>query len=212
MPCERRMSVWWMESSDKWTLRSCSTSFPGFLSNSSLCRDAYERTLGTRLLFADFFDGLHLSLFREPVEIFSERLPSGLYRVLPKFKFKKEKKLLSQCLLGLQAGTPLVTVFKESPVLVYFWAPSAAWMGLHFHNWGDYNGILFFIWVTTEWGCTFSRFWGSAIKIQVGRDLKMRRFTTFKFKTSVGSFQDDLVKRLHELTARCINRKWLKLG
>ena len=96
------------------------------------------------MLFADFFDGLHLSLFREPVEIFSERLPSGLYRVLPKFKFKKEKKLLSQCFLGQQAGTPLVIVFKESPVLVYFWAPSAAWMGLHFHNWGDYNGILFF--------------------------------------------------------------------
>ena len=55
------------------------------------------------------------------------------------------KKLLSQCLLGLQAGTPLVIVFKESPVLVYFWAPSVAWMGLHFHDWGDYNGILFFI-------------------------------------------------------------------
>ena len=44
------------------------------------------------MLFADFFDGLHLSLFREPVEIFSERLPSGLYRVLPKFKIQKRKK------------------------------------------------------------------------------------------------------------------------
>ena len=58
---------------------------------------------------------------------------------------KEKKKLLSQCLLGLQAGTPLVIVFKESPVLVYFLTPSAAWMGLHFHDWGDYNGILFFI-------------------------------------------------------------------
>ena len=75
--------------------------------------------MGTRLLFADFFDGLHLSLVIEPVEIFSERLPSGLYRVLTKFKFKRKKKrLLSQCLFGLQAGTPLVIVFKESPVLV----------------------------------------------------------------------------------------------
>ena len=92
-------------------------------------REPWEQV---RLLFADFCDGLHLSLFREPVEIFSERLPSGLCRVLPKFKFKKEKKLLSQCLLGLQASTPLVIVFKESPVLVYFWAPPGAGWGCIF--------------------------------------------------------------------------------
>ena len=32
-------------------------------------------------------------------------------------------------------------------------------MGLHFHNWIDYNGDPFLI-VLPEWGHTFSDFWG----------------------------------------------------
>lgn len=77
---------------------------PGSLSNPALCRDAYERTLGTRLLFADFCDGLHLSLFWEPVEIFSEWLPSGLYGVLPKFKFTERKKKTFKPVLTWSTG------------------------------------------------------------------------------------------------------------
>ena len=28
------------------------------------------------------------------------------------------------------------------------------WMGSHFHDWIDYNGVAFSIWLL-EWGCTF---------------------------------------------------------
>ena len=30
------------------------------------------------------------------------------------------------------------------------------WMGSHFHDWIDYNGLL-------EWGRTFSDFWGKTV-------------------------------------------------
>ena len=33
------------------------------------------------------------------------------------------------------------------------------WMGSHFHDWIDYNGVEFSI-ELLEWGCTFSDFWG----------------------------------------------------
>ena len=33
------------------------------------------------------------------------------------------------------------------------------WMGLHFHDWSDYNGVAFSI-ELLEWGCQFSDFWG----------------------------------------------------
>ena len=33
------------------------------------------------------------------------------------------------------------------------------WMGSHFHNWIDYNGVAFLI-ELLEWGRTFSDFWG----------------------------------------------------
>ena len=33
------------------------------------------------------------------------------------------------------------------------------WMGSHFHDWSDYNGVAFSI-ELLEWGRTFSDFWG----------------------------------------------------
>ena len=33
------------------------------------------------------------------------------------------------------------------------------WMGLHFHDWSDYNGVAFSI-ELLEWGRIFSDFWG----------------------------------------------------
>ena len=33
------------------------------------------------------------------------------------------------------------------------------WMGLHFHDWSDYNGVAFSI-ELLEWGHIFSDFWG----------------------------------------------------
>ena len=33
------------------------------------------------------------------------------------------------------------------------------WMGLHFHDWIDYNGVTFLV-ELLEWGRTFSRFLG----------------------------------------------------
>ena len=33
------------------------------------------------------------------------------------------------------------------------------WMGSHFHNWSDYNGVAFLI-DLLEWGRKFSDFWG----------------------------------------------------
>ena len=33
------------------------------------------------------------------------------------------------------------------------------WMGLHFHDWSDYNGVAFSI-ELLEWGRKFSDFWG----------------------------------------------------
>ena len=32
-------------------------------------------------------------------------------------------------------------------------------MGLHFHHWIDYNGVIFTI-ELIQWGCTFSDLWG----------------------------------------------------
>ena len=29
------------------------------------------------------------------------------------------------------------------------------WMGSHFHNWTDYNGVTFLVELLTEWGRTF---------------------------------------------------------
>ena len=34
------------------------------------------------------------------------------------------------------------------------------WMGSHFHDWIDYNGVAFSI-DLLEWGCKFSDFWVS---------------------------------------------------
>ena len=33
------------------------------------------------------------------------------------------------------------------------------WMGSHFHNWIDYNGVTFLV-ELLEWGCTFPGFLG----------------------------------------------------
>ena len=47
------------------------------------------------------------------------------------------------------------------------------WMGSHFHNWIDYNGVTFLV-ELLEWGHTFWDFWDA--KILVSRDLKIGRF------------------------------------
>ena len=36
------------------------------------------------------------------------------------------------------------------------------WMGLHFHDWIDYNGVAFSK-ELLEWGRTFSDFWGKRV-------------------------------------------------
>ena len=36
------------------------------------------------------------------------------------------------------------------------------WMGTHFHDWIDYNGLAFSI-ELPEWGRTFSDFWGKTV-------------------------------------------------
>ena len=36
------------------------------------------------------------------------------------------------------------------------------WMGSHFHNWINYNGVAFSI-ELVEWGRTFCIFWGKAV-------------------------------------------------
>ena len=38
------------------------------------------------------------------------------------------------------------------------------WMGLHFHDWIDYNGVVFSIDVL-EWGRTFSDFGGKSSRV-----------------------------------------------
>ena len=49
-------------------------------------------------------------------------------------------------------------------------------MGSHFHNRIDYNGVVPLI-EYLKWGHIFT-IWGGQ-KIQVGRDLKMRRFLLY---------------------------------
>ena len=46
------------------------------------------------------------------------------------------------------------------------------WMGSHFHDWIDYNGVAFSI-ELLEWGRTFSDFWGK--KILLHRESKWSR-------------------------------------
>ena len=36
------------------------------------------------------------------------------------------------------------------------------WMGSHFHDWFDYNGVAFSL-ELQEWGCTFLDFWGKKV-------------------------------------------------
>ena len=49
------------------------------------------------------------------------------------------------------------------------------WMGSHFHNWIDYNGVIFLV-ELLEWGRTFSGFCDK--KILVNRDLEIGKFAT----------------------------------
>ena len=46
------------------------------------------------------------------------------------------------------------------------------WMGSHFHDWSDYNGVAFSI-DLLEWGGKFSDFWGK-------QGFKMGRFSAKK--------------------------------
>ena len=38
------------------------------------------------------------------------------------------------------------------------------WMGSHFHDWIDYNGVTFLV-EFLEWGCTFRDFWDKKILV-----------------------------------------------
>ena len=60
------------------------------------------------------------------------------------------------------------------------------WIGWHFHDWIDYNGVAFSI-ELLEWGRTVGHFGGQ--KIQVG---KWEDFYYIKFNKCISSFQDDL--------------------
>jgi len=40
------------------------------------------------------------------------------------------------------------------------------WMGSHFHDWSDYNGVAFSI-ELLEWGRTFSDFWGTKTVLHI---------------------------------------------
>ena len=52
------------------------------------------------------------------------------------------------------------------------------WMGSHFHNRTDYNGVTFLV-ELLEWGRKISGFWDE--KILVSRDLKIGRFAVEKW-------------------------------
>ena len=52
------------------------------------------------------------------------------------------------------------------------------WMGSHFHNWTDYNGVTFLV-VTRMGSQIFGNFWDK--KILVSRDLKIGRFAVEKW-------------------------------
>ena len=41
------------------------------------------------------------------------------------------------------------------------------WMGSHFHDWIDYNGVVFSI-ELLEWGRTFSDFWDKTVLLIYG--------------------------------------------
>ena len=52
------------------------------------------------------------------------------------------------------------------------------WMGSHFHDWIDYNGVTFLV-ELLEWGRIFRDFWDK--KILVSRDLKIGRSAVKKW-------------------------------
>ena len=52
------------------------------------------------------------------------------------------------------------------------------WMGSHFQNWTDYNGVTFLVELLTEWGRTFWDFLDK--KIPVGWNLKIGRLAVKK--------------------------------
>ena len=43
------------------------------------------------------------------------------------------------------------------------------WMGSHFHDWIDYNGVAFSI-ELLEWGHRFSGFWGKKLLLPASRE------------------------------------------
>ena len=55
------------------------------------------------------------------------------------------------------------------------------WMGSHFHDWIDYNGVTFLV-ELLEWGRTFSGFLGEEDNLKIGfRDLKIGRSAVKKW-------------------------------
>ena len=54
---------------------------------------------------------------------------------------------------------------KPPGVLPYkrLMGPMCRWMGSHFHDWVDYNGVAFSM-ELLEWGRTFSDFWGKKVQ------------------------------------------------
>ena len=64
----------------------------------------------------------------------------------PNFGSEKTVELFCGKLPGGGGGSPLLIGMCR-------------WMGSHFHDWSDYNGVAFSI-ELLEWGCKFSDFWG----------------------------------------------------
>ena len=80
------------------------------------------------------------------------------------------------------------------------------WMGLHFHDWIDYNGVAFSI-ELLEWGRIFSGFWGKNIlpSREFGYEKKYRTICGTKmrikcvfyihFNKCVNPYLNDLLER-----------------
>ena len=58
------------------------------------------------------------------------------------------------------------------------------WMGSHFHDWIDYNGVAFSIGLL-EWGGKFSEFWGK-LGFKMGR-FSVKNQKVFFFNLTISS-------------------------
>ena len=71
-----------------------------------------------------------------------------------------------------------------------------SWMGSHFHNWVDYNGVIFLV-ELLEWGRTLQDFWYK--KDLVSRDLKIGRFAVKKWLLLLLLNHNDICPKVTEI-------------